>query len=120
MEVRVMEAVRVAEAAGPGVPPPGQAIAEPFELMRAFLCGGEPRPLRGGASTGAELRLRNARQDVALAGASSEALRDEMKKAMGGCNAPAPVDPEFYLRFRDLLLAAPPGAEKVRGDGPPR
>ena len=120
MEVRVMEAARVTEAAGPGGPPPGQAIAEPFELMRAFLCGGEPRPLRGGASIGAELRFRNARQDVALAGAGSAALRDELEKTMGGCNAPAPADPEFYLRLRDLLLAARPGAEKVRGDGPPR
>jgi hypothetical protein len=39
---------------------------------------------------------------------------------MGGCDAPAPADPEFYLRLRDLLLATPRGAEKVRRDGPPR
>jgi hypothetical protein len=70
------------------------------------LCGGETRPLRGGALTGAELRFRNARQDVALAGASSAMLRDELKKAMGGCSASAPADPEFYLRLRDVLLRA--------------
>jgi hypothetical protein len=120
MEVRVMEAAPMIAAEGSSHAPAGQAIAEPFELMRAFLCGGEARPQRGGASIGAELRLRNARQDVALAGASSEALRDQMKRVMGGCDAPAPADPEFYLRLRDLLLATPRGAEKVRRDGPPR
>jgi hypothetical protein len=98
MEVRVMEAVV------PGGPPPRQAIAEPFEVMRAFLCGGETRPLRAGTPIGTELRFRNAQQDVALAARSSAALRDELKKAMGGCSAPAPGDPEFYLRLRDLLL----------------
>jgi hypothetical protein len=100
LEVRVMETVE------PGDPPRGQTIAEPFEVMRAFLCGGETRPLRGGSPIGAELRFRNAQQDVALAARSSEAQRGELKKAMGGCDAPAPADPEFYLRIRDLLLRA--------------
>jgi len=54
---------------------------------------------------------------VALAGAGSAALRDELKKAMGGCSGPAPADPEFYLRVRDILLAPP---QKVRHDDPPR
>jgi len=98
MEVRVMEAV------GPGNAPRGPAIAEPFEVLRTSLCGGEPRPLRGGAPIGAELRFRNAQQDVALAARRSEALREELKKTMGGCSASAPADPEFYLRLRDLLL----------------
>jgi hypothetical protein len=98
MEVRVSEASPEIEAA------PGHAIAEPFELMRTFLCGGEPRPLGGAIPTGAEFRFRNARQDVALARASSPALREELKKAMGGCTASAPSDPEFYLRLRDVLL----------------
>ena len=98
MEVRVMEAV------GQGDPPRGQGIAEPLEVMRAFLCGGEPRPLRGGTSAGAEFRFRNAQQDIALAARSSDAMRAELKKTMGGCDAPAPGDPEFYLRVRDLLL----------------
>jgi hypothetical protein len=111
MEVRVMEAVV------PNHSDPARGTAEPLELMRAFLCGGEPRPLRGGTLSGAELRFRNARQDVALAGAGSSALRDDLKKAMGGCSAPAPADPEFYLRVRDLLLSPP---QKMRRDDPPR
>ena len=99
MEVRVAEASPVLEAA-----PAGQAVAEPWDLMRAFLCGGEARPLGGATPLGAEFRFRNARQDVALARASSTGLRDELKKAMGGCSASAPADPEFYLHLRDLLL----------------
>jgi hypothetical protein len=98
MEVRVMEAV------GPGNGPRGQAIAEPFEVLRTSLCGGEPRPLRGGGPIGAELRFRNAQQDVVLAARRSDALREELKKTMGGCSTLAPADPEFYLRLRDLLL----------------
>ena len=27
-----------------------------------------------------------------------------MKKSMGGCSAPTPADPEFYLRLRDYLF----------------
>jgi hypothetical protein len=99
MEVRVMEPV-VAEDSRPA-----RAAAEPFDVMRAFLCGGEPRPM-GGASIGAEFRFRNALQDVALAGASTAALREDLKKIIGGCSAPAPADPEFYLRIRDRLLRA--------------
>ena len=61
MEVRVMEArVPDQSSARPGV-------ADSFEVMREFLCGGEPRPLRGSIPIGAEPRFRNARQDVALA-----------------------------------------------------
>ena len=39
-------------------------------------------------------------------------LRDEMKKAMGGCNASAPADLEFYLHLRDYLFT--PLWKKVR------
>jgi len=100
MEVRVVEAIVRGDL------PSGQSVAEPFELMRAFLCGGAPRPLRS-APVGAEFRLRNAQQDVALAAAArAPALRDELKKAMGGCGTPVPADPEFYLRLRDVLLRA--------------
>jgi len=35
-----------------------------------------------------------------------------MKKAMGGCNANPPADPEFYLRLRDYLFT--PLWKKVR------
>ena len=110
MEVRVMEAV------APDRPAPGRGIAEPSEVMRAFLCGGEPRP-RPGAPVGAELRFRNAQQDVALVAAGSMALRDQMKRAIGGCDAQPPADPEFYLRVRDVFFTAP---QKVRRDDPPR
>jgi hypothetical protein len=109
--------VRVVETTVPDPSTPARGIAEPFELMRAFLCGGEPRPLRGGTLAGAESRFRNARQDVALAEAGSAALRDELKRVMGGCSAPAPADPEFYLHVRDLLLAP---SQKMRRDDPPR
>jgi hypothetical protein len=111
MEVRVMEAVV------PDHPAPGRGIAEPPEVMRSFLCGGEPRPRPGGAPNGAELRLRNAQQDVALAAGGSMALREEIKRAMGGCDAKPPGDPEFYLRVRDVFFTSPP---KVRRDDPPR
>lgn len=98
MEVRVTETVVAGHSA------PGHGTPEPFEVMRAFLCGGEPRPGREGNPIGADLRFRNAQQDVALAAASSTALRDELKQAMGGCAATQPADLEFYLRLRDLLL----------------
>ena len=99
--------VRVTEVAAPDHPPSGQAIAEPSDVMRAFLCGSEPRLLRGGGPIGAELRFRNAQQDVALAAAGSMALRDGLKKAMGGCAAKPVADPEFYLRVRDVFFAPP-------------
>jgi hypothetical protein len=97
MEVRVIDAVVR------GNLPSTHAMAEPLEAMRGFLCGSEPGPLRG-APMGAAFRFRNAQQDIALAAAASPAIRDELKRAMGGCSAPAPADPEFYLRLRDLLL----------------
>jgi len=106
MEVRVMEPVvpdSTARTAG---------IASPIEVMRAFLCGTKVRPLAGRVPAGAEMLFRNAQQDMALAAAGSMPLRDEMKKTMGGCSAPAPADPEFYLRLRDYLFT--PLWKKVR------
>jgi len=105
MEVRVMEAVVPALAFT-------KEVASPFEVMRAFLCGTKVRPLAGRVPAGADLLFRNAQQDVALAAAGSMPLRDEMKKAMGGCNASAPADPEFYLHLRDYLFT--PLWKKVR------
>jgi hypothetical protein len=109
--------VRVTETRVPNQPSAAPGVAAPFEVMRALLCGGELHSLRGGSAIGAELRFRNARQDAALAAASSNALREELKRTMGGCSAPAPADPEFYLRVRDLLLSPP---QKMRHDDPPR
>jgi len=111
MEVRVMEPVV------PDHPASVRGVADPFELMRAFVCGGEPRPRPGGVPMGAEFRFRNAWQDIALAAAGSLALRAEIKSGMGGCDAKPPADPEFYLRLRDLLLVP---RQKMRRDKPPR
>jgi hypothetical protein len=106
MEVRVMEPV-VPESAAPT---PG--VASPFEVMRAFLCGTKVRLVANPIPVGADLLFRNAQQDVSLAAAGSLPLRDEMKKAIGGCSANPPVDPEFYLRLRDYLFT--PLWKKVR------
>jgi len=106
MEVRVMEPV-VPDRSGPE-----EGVASAFEVMHVYLCGGKIRPIAGRVPIGAEMVFRNAQQDVALAAAGSMPLRDEMKKAMGGCNAAPPADPEFYLRLRDYLFT--PLWKKVR------
>jgi hypothetical protein len=106
MEVRVMETMV------PDKPGPGGGLADAFEVMHAYLCGTRFRPLWGRVPIGAELGFRNAQQDVALAAAGSVALREELKKVMGGCNAKPPADPEFYLRLRDYFFG--PLFEKAR------
>ena len=112
MEVRVTDAVAPARAA------PEQGLASPFEVMQAFLCGAKLRPIAGRVPIGAELQFRNAQQDVALASQSSTAQREELKRALGGCNASPPEAPEFYLGVRDLFFS--PAWQKMRGSGPPR
>ncbi len=106
MEVRVMEPVVPSSAA------PTREVANPFEVMRAFLCGTKVPPVANPIPVGANLLFRNALQDVALAAAGSQPLHDEMKKALGGCSANQPADPEFYLRLRDYLFT--PLWKKVR------
>lgn len=106
MEVRVMEPV-VPNRSGPE-----EGVASAFQVMQVYLCGGKIRPIAGRVPIGAELVFRNAQQDVALAAAGSMPLRDEMKKAMSGCSANPPADPEFYLRLRDFLFT--PLGKKVR------
>jgi hypothetical protein len=106
MEVRVMEPVVPDSAA------PAQGVANPIEVVRALLCGTTAKPITGRLPVGADLLFRNALQDVALAAAGSAPLRDEMKKALGGCNANPPADPEFYLHLRDYLFT--PLWKKVR------
>jgi hypothetical protein len=76
------------------------------------LCRGEDVTTTDLSINVRTLQARNARQDVAIASAGSMALREEMKKAMGGCSATAPADPEFYLRLRDYLFT--PLWKKVR------
>ena len=66
--------------------------------MRTYLCGGAVPSV---TTDVARLRLRNSRQDAAIAGRVS---KDELKKLYGACNAPAPENPEWYLRIRDYLL----------------
>jgi hypothetical protein len=106
MEVRVMEPIVPSSVVNT------KGGTTPFEVMRAFLCGTKVRPAAGEAPIGAELIFRNVQGDIALAAMGSMQMRDEMKKAMGGCNAAAPADPEFYLRLRDYLFT--PLWKKVR------
>jgi hypothetical protein len=85
IEARVMEA-RI---------PAGQA---PAASMHAYICGSPmPGPMLDGP------RLRNSEQDVKLLDAHA-AAKDDVKKLLGGCNAPTPSDPEWYLRIRDYLF----------------
>jgi hypothetical protein len=110
MEVRVSE---------PVVP---RAMVEstrtPLEIMRLYLCQGRRFVTLDGVGVSVpSLHARNAQQDVELAAVGSDAVRQEIKRAMGGCDGNPPADPEFYLRVRDVLLAP---AQKVRRDGPPR
>jgi hypothetical protein len=108
--------MRVSEVAVPDVPP-GNAPA----TLRAYLCEGAASARSGTASDAASKHARNEQQDVLLA-ARSPVLREELKKAMGGCSAPLPsttaTDPEWYLRLRDLLSGA--SAKKVQASGSAR
>ena len=120
MEVRVNDAVIPAHAAAPGVASaavtnPG--VSNPYDVTRAFLCGGKPRPIAGRVPIGEDLQFRNARQDLALLAQTSDAQREEARRALGGCTAPAsanptPADPELYLRLRDLFFR--PSWQKMR------
>ena len=104
--------LRVAEPLVPDQLRPEPGLASSFEVMQAYLCGTKIRPLAGRVPVTAELSFRNARQDLALAAAGSLALREELKKAMGGCNAKPPANPEFYLRLRDYFFG--PLLQKAR------
>jgi hypothetical protein len=48
-------------------------------------------------------RLRNSEQDVKLLDAHA-AAKEDVKNLLGGCAAPLPSDPEWYLRIRDYLF----------------
>jgi hypothetical protein len=114
--------VRVSEVVVPDHPPPA-GVASPFDVARAFLCGGQLPPIAGRVPIGADLQFRNAQQDVALLAQSSAAQREEARKVMGGCTAPpsakpAVADAELYLRLRDLFFS--PAWQKMRLSVPPR
>jgi hypothetical protein len=97
--------VRVTEAVAPKVNV--ESTVPPLELMRLYLCQGRRRvTLDGVGVSQPSLHARNAQQDAELAAAGSDALRQEIKHALGGCEAKPPADPEFYLRVRDVLFAS--------------
>ncbi len=98
MEVRVTEPV----VAGHSMDEGNDMTA--FEIMRLYLCRDRDVTITDLGLGVRALQSRNARQDTALAARASPALREDLQRAMGGCSAPAPADPEFYLRVRDLLL----------------
>lgn len=100
MEVRVMEPVVAGRSMGEG----NDMTA--LEIMRLYLCRDTDVTVTDLGLGVRTLQSRNARQDTALAARASATLREDLKKAMGGCSAPAPADPEFYLRLRDLVLRA--------------
>jgi hypothetical protein len=103
--------VRVSDIVMPDRPASSAGIASPLEMANSFLCGGKVRPIAGRPPLGAELQFRNAQQDLALLAQSSPAQREEARKVMGGCG-PTPVDPELYLRLRDLFTS--PAWQKMR------
>ena len=90
-----MEA-RVVAASIPDDAPVPKGAATPWEAMRNFLCGGKP----AGGPEADDPRLRNVRQDLALA---AKASKQELQNVFGACAAPPPSNPESYLRIRDYL-----------------
>ncbi len=104
IEARVMEA---------RIPPASSSLPtanlEPAFWMRTFVCGlptyvsGNISTLSGLRPSPAGLRLRNSQQDVRLMEAHT-AEKEDVKKLLGGCDAPVPADPESYLRIRDYLF----------------
>ena len=78
-----------------------QGDAAPAAVMKSFLCGTKINSQRGEVVSVSGLRFRNAQQDLALARRASQ---DELRRLIGGCDAPAPSDPEWYLRVRDYLF----------------
>lgn len=109
MEVRVSEPVVPEGARDPG-------LDSPSATLRASLCGTPRVPPAAGAAASdvARMHFRNAQQDAALAAKSSAAVREDLKKALGGCTASPPAnadaDPESYLHVRDIFFALPKNA----------
>jgi hypothetical protein len=95
MEARVMSAT-IPDGARVG------GSISPVGAMRQYLCDkGLPTDSGLLGNSVSNLRFRNATQDVALA---ATAPKEELQKLFSSCDAPAPSDPEWYLRIRDYLL----------------
>jgi hypothetical protein len=71
----------------------------PSASLRSYICGSSAQ----GPTTPEGLRLRNSEQDVKLLDAHA-AVKEDVKKLMGGCDAEVPSDPEWYLSIRDYLF----------------
>ena len=93
-----MEA-RVVAATVPDDAPVPQTASTPWDALRNFLCGSKPGGAAARETDGPHFR--NVRQDLALA---AKAPKVELQKLFGACTAPAPSDPEAYLRIRDYFL----------------
>ena len=106
IEARVVEA-RIP----PGPPILGVLRPEPASLMRISVCGLPAGGIdfnmiygvSGSGPSLADLRSRNSQQDTRLMDAHA-AAKEDVKKLLGGCDAPLPSDPESYLPIRDYLF----------------
>jgi hypothetical protein len=101
---------RVMEARIPAGPPFLPAVRQELRAvwMRASVCplppgGIDLSGLSAGGPSLADLRFRNVQQDVRLLEAHA-AAKEDVKNLLGGCAAPLPSDPEWYLRIRDYLF----------------
>jgi hypothetical protein len=101
---------RVMDARIPVGPPFLPAVRQepPSVWMRTSVCplppgGIDPGGLTSGGTSLAGLRFRNVQQDVRLLEAHA-AAKEDVKNLLGGCSAPLPSDPEWYLRIRDYLF----------------
>jgi hypothetical protein len=73
---------------------------ESFGTMRSLVCG-ETETIPADDNSTTRFHFRNAQQDRALAAGASNA---DLQKLLGGCDAAARADPEWYLRVRDYLF----------------
>jgi len=101
--------MRVRENVVPDRGPSGADGVAPFELLRSSVCASplqnvdRRRAEPAGPATAEAFHHRNALQDLAMASELSAPAREELRKWMGGCNARASDNPEFYLHVRDYF-----------------
>jgi hypothetical protein len=102
--------MRVRETVVPDTVPAGVPDAPPFDMLRSYVCSAQPASNANRDSAKAAdlvtvdaLHHRNALQDLAMASALNPPAREELRKWMGGCAAPASNNPEAYLHLRDYF-----------------